>query len=62
MEKGIALLDFENVDQMIQVHDYDGVKMSDRTANSKNAVSETTSIFTGHYPEFLVSEIGICCG
>jgi len=53
MEKGIALLDFENVDQMLQVHDYQGVKMSDRDANSKNAASEATSVFTSHYPEFL---------
>lgn len=54
MEKGIALLDFENVDQLLQVHDYEGVKSSDRTQESKNAASEATSIFSGHYPEFLV--------
>jgi hypothetical protein len=54
MEKGVALLDFENVDQLLQVHDYEGVRMSDRTQESKNAASEATSIFTGHYPEFLV--------
>ncbi|KIJ55626.1 hypothetical protein M422DRAFT_24194 [Sphaerobolus stellatus SS14] len=53
MEKGIALLDFETIDQMVQVHDYDGVKLSDRDQNSKNAASESTSIFSGHYPELL---------
>ena len=35
--------------------DYDGVSMRRRTANSKNAASEASSIFQGHYPEFLVS-------
>jgi hypothetical protein len=70
MEESIALLDFETVDQMIQVHgvyldnedrclaqlllDYEGVSMSSRTPASKNAASEASSIFQGHYPEFLV--------
>ncbi|KIK61649.1 hypothetical protein GYMLUDRAFT_42673 [Collybiopsis luxurians FD-317 M1] len=53
MEKSIELLDFENVDQMIQVHDYAGVSMTSRDANSKNAASEASSIFAGHYPELL---------
>jgi len=53
MEKSIAQLDFETVDQMVQVHDYEGVGLRDRDANSKNAASETTSVFQGHYPEFL---------
>ena len=53
MERGIGLLDFENVDQMLQVHDYEGVTLSSRTTNSKNAASEASSIFQGHYPEFL---------
>lgn len=71
MEKCIAKLDFTEVDDMIQVHgeqdgpscgssytattDYEGVSLTSRTANSKNAASEATSIFQGHYPEFLVS-------
>ncbi|KAF5377763.1 hypothetical protein D9757_008087 [Collybiopsis confluens] len=53
MEKSIELLDFETNDQMIQVHDYLGVSMTSRDANSKNAASEASSIFSGHYPELL---------
>ncbi|KAI5118679.1 hypothetical protein M0805_003616 [Coniferiporia weirii] len=53
MEKGIALLDFENVDQMIQVHDYEGVGLNSRDANSKKAASETTPLLQDHYPETL---------
>jgi len=53
MEKSIAKLDFTEVDDMIQVHDYNGVSLRSRDANSKNAASEATSIFQGHYPEFL---------
>ncbi|KAJ8590142.1 CRAL TRIO domain-containing protein [Rhizopogon salebrosus TDB-379] len=56
MEQSIALLDFETVDQMIQVHDYEGVSMSSRTPASKNAASEASSIFQGHYPEFLAKK------
>ncbi|KAI0306110.1 CRAL-TRIO domain-containing protein [Multifurca ochricompacta] len=53
MEHGIKLINFETVDQMIQVHDYEGASLSGRTANSKAAASELTSIFQNHYPEFL---------
>ncbi|KAF9069766.1 CRAL-TRIO domain-containing protein [Rhodocollybia butyracea] len=53
MEKSIELLDFETVDQMIQVHDYAGVSMTSRDANSKNAASEASSVFSSHYPELL---------
>ncbi|EIW79141.1 CRAL TRIO domain-containing protein [Coniophora puteana RWD-64-598 SS2] len=53
MERDIQFLDFETVDQILQVHDYEGVSMSSRTTNSKNAASEATSIFQGHYPELL---------
>ncbi|KAL4252117.1 CRAL-TRIO lipid binding domain superfamily protein [Abortiporus biennis] len=52
MEKTVLLLDFENHDQMIQVHDYDGVSMF-RDANQKEAAHEATNIFQNHYPEFL---------
>jgi len=55
MEQSIEKLNFEDVDQMIQVHDYQGVSLTNRDANSKNAASEATSIFQNHYPEFLVS-------
>ncbi|KLO12735.1 CRAL/TRIO domain-containing protein [Schizopora paradoxa] len=53
MEKGIAKMDFETVDQMVQVHDYEGVGMSSRDANSKKAAAEATAIFQNYYPEFL---------
>ncbi|KAG2150285.1 CRAL-TRIO domain-containing protein [Suillus bovinus] len=56
MEESIALLDFETVDQMIQIHDYEGVSMSSRTQASKNAASEASSIFQSHYPEFLAKK------
>ncbi|KAI6142924.1 CRAL-TRIO domain-containing protein [Pisolithus thermaeus] len=53
MEQSIALLDFETVDQTVQIHDYEGVGLFDRTEKSKRAASEATSIFQGHYPELL---------
>lgn len=53
MEEGIKLVDFETVDQMIQVHDYEGITLSSRTANSKAAASAISAIFQSHYPEFL---------
>lgn len=54
MENSIELLDFETLDQMVQVHDYDGVSfMSGRDANQKAAAAEASSIFQNHYPEFL---------
>ncbi|KAI0035321.1 CRAL/TRIO domain-containing protein [Vararia minispora EC-137] len=56
MEEGIKLLDFETVDQIIQVHDYEGVKWNSRDANSKAAASEISSIFSAHYPEMLASK------
>ena len=55
MEKSIKQLDFETIDQMIQIHDYEGVSMMSRDANQKAAASEATNIFQNHYPEFLVS-------
>lgn len=55
MEKTVRLLDFEKYDQMVQVHDYDGVNfMGGRDANQKAAASEATKIFQENYPEFLV--------
>jgi len=53
MEQSIKELNFEDVDQMVQVHDYQGVSLTSRDANSKNAASEASSIFQNHYPEFL---------
>ncbi|KAJ7035623.1 CRAL-TRIO domain-containing protein [Mycena alexandri] len=53
MEKSLELLDFANVDQAIQIHDYAGVSMSNRTPASKNAASQASNIFSSHYPELL---------
>ncbi|KAK0239032.1 CRAL-TRIO domain-containing protein [Armillaria nabsnona] len=53
MEKSLALLDFETIDQTVQIHDYAGVSLSSRDANSKQAASEASGIFSDHYPELL---------
>ncbi|GBE83690.1 Phosphatidylinositol transfer protein [Sparassis crispa] len=52
MEKSINLLDFENIDQMVQVHDYEGVSLR-RTPSEKAAAAQATAIFQDYYPEFL---------
>ena len=54
MEKGVQLIDFTTVDTMVQVHDYKGVSMFGRTANSKQATKEIIKIMQDNYPEFLV--------
>jgi len=53
MERTVALVDFTEVDQTLQIHDYEGVGLTSRDANSKNAASEASNIFQSHYPEFL---------
>lgn len=53
MERTIAELDFRTTDQTLQVHDYEGVSLTSRDANSKQAASEASSIFQNHYPELL---------
>lgn len=53
MEKGMRQIDFETVDEMVQVHDYGGV--SSRTEESKKAASSASKLFGDHYPECLVS-------
>ncbi|EDR14613.1 uncharacterized protein LACBIDRAFT_305410 [Laccaria bicolor S238N-H82] len=59
MEKCVTLLDFTEVDQTLQIHDYDGLGLSSRDANSKNAASEVTNIFQSHYPELLYKKFFI---
>ncbi|CCM04180.1 uncharacterized protein FIBRA_06342 [Fibroporia radiculosa] len=57
MEQCIELLDFETVDQMVQIHDYDGVSMmAGRDANQKAAASQASALFQNYYPEFLSSK------
>ncbi|KZT07426.1 CRAL/TRIO domain-containing protein [Laetiporus sulphureus 93-53] len=53
MERSIELLDFENVDQMVQIHDYDGVSMMSRTPGQKAAASRASALFQNYYPELL---------
>ncbi|KAG6897825.1 hypothetical protein C0992_010630 [Termitomyces sp. T32_za158] len=52
-EKSISLLDFTEIDQTVQIHDYLGVGLTSRDAKSKAAASEATNIFQSHYPELL---------
>ncbi|KAG2011423.1 SEC14 cytosolic factor [Coprinopsis cinerea AmutBmut pab1-1] len=58
-ERSTCQLDFTEVDQMIQVHDYEGVGLTSRDANSKAAASEATNIFQSHYPELLYKKFFI---
>lgn len=54
MENSLKSVDFETVDQTVQVHDYAGVSMwTGRDQNAKNAASEASSVFNSHYPELL---------
>ncbi|KZS94624.1 CRAL/TRIO domain-containing protein [Sistotremastrum niveocremeum HHB9708] len=53
MERSVLLLDFETIDQTVQIHDYLGVGMGSRTPESKRAVAEATNVFQSHYPELL---------
>ncbi|ORY98832.1 CRAL-TRIO domain-containing protein [Syncephalastrum racemosum] len=53
MEKSVQLVDLEKVDSMIQVHDYNGVSMFGRSANSKAATKEIIKIMQDNYPEYL---------
>ncbi|KAM5544274.1 hypothetical protein V8D89_001934 [Ganoderma adspersum] len=53
MEQSIEFLDFETIDQMVQIHDYEGVSMTSRDAAQKAAAKEATTVFQNYYPEFL---------
>jgi len=54
MEKGIALLDFNNnIEDMVQIHDYRGVKGSSMDDKSKAASKATIRIMSDNYPEFM---------
>jgi hypothetical protein len=54
MEKGVQLLDFVNVDQMIQVHDYKLVAYSNYDSTVKTASKNVSQILQDNYPELLV--------
>ncbi|EJD43834.1 CRAL/TRIO domain-containing protein [Auricularia subglabra TFB-10046 SS5] len=49
MERAIALLDFENLDQIVEVHDYTGVSDSFNTPGVQEVVSES-KVLEAHYP------------
>jgi len=53
MERGLREIDFVNVDAMVQVHDYAGVSMTSRDADSKKAAAAATKLFQDYYPELL---------
>ncbi|RIA86330.1 CRAL-TRIO domain-containing protein [Glomus cerebriforme] len=53
MEKGIQEIDFVNVDQCIQVHDYNSVAYSNYDNTVKTASKAVSTIFQDNYPEFL---------
>ncbi|KAF9006036.1 CRAL-TRIO domain-containing protein [Cyathus striatus] len=59
MERSTELLDFNEIDQAIQIHDYEGVSLTSRDANSKAAAAEATNIFQSHYPELLYKKFFI---
>ncbi|CAG8569739.1 4722_t:CDS:2 [Racocetra fulgida] len=62
MEKGIQLLDFKTVDQMIQVHDYNLVTFAsyDKTAKTANWVFKFISVFLNEQTKakFVVTSAG----
>ncbi|CAG8443778.1 23678_t:CDS:2 [Dentiscutata erythropus] len=53
MEKGIQLLDFKTIDQMIQVHDYNLITFASYDTTAKTASKTVTQIMQDNYPEFL---------
>ncbi|CAG8446752.1 11144_t:CDS:2 [Diversispora eburnea] len=53
MEKGVQLVDFVNLDQIIQVHDYKLVSFTSYDATVKTASKNVTQILQDNYPEFL---------
>ncbi|KAF5361723.1 hypothetical protein D9756_002255 [Leucocoprinus leucothites] len=58
-ERMMQQLDFESIDQTLQIHDYEGVSLTSRDANSKSAASEAANIFSSHYPELLFKKFFI---
>ncbi|CAO3608298.1 unnamed protein product [Cunninghamella blakesleeana] len=56
MEKSVQLVDFINVDSMIQVHDYKGASLLGRSANAKASTKELIQLMQDNYPEFLATK------
>lgn len=57
MEKGVREIDFIHTDSMVQVHDYEGVSIWGRTANTKAATAKLIELMQNNYPEFLSSKL-----
>ncbi|KAI0060724.1 CRAL/TRIO domain-containing protein [Artomyces pyxidatus] len=55
MEKAIERIDFDTVDGMIEINDYEGIdfKTFDRDPNAKAARDQVKGILEDHYPEFI---------
>ncbi|KAH8828721.1 CRAL TRIO domain-containing protein [Flagelloscypha sp. PMI_526] len=54
-ERTVMQLDFETVDQTVQIHDY--ANAPSRTPESKKAATLASSIFGDHYPELLSKKL-----
>ncbi|KAJ2910747.1 Non-classical phosphatidylinositol transfer protein (PITP) [Coemansia aciculifera] len=56
-ERGMRLLDFVNVADMIQVHDYDGVSVFGYDKFARAASKATVQLLSDNYPETLATKI-----
>eukprot|EP01112_Ceratiomyxa_fruticulosa_P002799 TRINITY_DN1302_c0_g1_i1.p1 TRINITY_DN1302_c0_g1~~TRINITY_DN1302_c0_g1_i1.p1 ORF type:complete len:509 (-),score=126.97 TRINITY_DN1302_c0_g1_i1:102-1628(-) len=57
MEKGMALLNMRDVENMIVIHDYDGVAMSRTDARVKAASKTIIQLFQNYYPETIARKV-----
>ncbi|KAJ2826504.1 Non-classical phosphatidylinositol transfer protein (PITP) [Coemansia sp. 'formosensis'] len=56
-ERGMRMLDFVNVADMIQVHDYDGVSVFGYDKFARAASKATVQLMSDNYPETLATKI-----
>ncbi|KAJ2086977.1 Non-classical phosphatidylinositol transfer protein (PITP), partial [Coemansia sp. S100] len=56
-ERGMRMLDFVNVADMIQVHDYDGVSVFGYDKFARAASKATVQLMSDNYPESLATKI-----
>ncbi|KAJ2874890.1 Non-classical phosphatidylinositol transfer protein (PITP), partial [Coemansia aciculifera] len=56
-ERGMRMLDFINVTDMIQVHDYDGVSVFGYDKFARAASKATVQLMSDNYPETLATKI-----
>ncbi|KAK4515079.1 UDP-glucose 4-epimerase [Mucor velutinosus] len=57
MERGVQLIDFENTDSMVVIHDYKNASLFGRSSNAKAATKEIIKIMQDNYPEFLATKL-----